>query len=184
MKQTFYILLLVLATFSIGAGQAAFMHLKTTTPTTEAQESHAPNMNTQKAITWSDNDTLPKVRKTSFTTWADTTRGAIDLRDPENIKTEADYDDKTGGYYWGRKLGDDFLDTPFSMSWEEYQNLMMKHSIANYYRAKNAEEFKKHGKDKFDFTDMHFDLGPMNKVFGPGGVRIKTQGSAELKMVY
>lgn len=182
MKQTFYILLLVLATFSIGAGQAAFMHLKTTTPTTEAQESHATNMNTQKAITWSDNDTLPKVRKTSFTTWADTTRGAIDLRDPENIKTEADYDDKTGGYYWGRKLGDDFLDTPFSMSWEEYQNLMMKHSIANYYRAKNAEEFKKHGKDKFDFTDMHFDLGPMNKVFGPGGVRIKTQGSAELKI--
>ena len=29
---------------------------------------------------------------------------------------------------------------------------------------------------------MHFDLGPMNKIFGPGGVRIKTQGSAELKI--
>lgn len=48
--------------------------------------------------------------------------------------------------------------------------------------TKNAEEFKQKGKDKFDFTDMHFDLGPMNKIFGPGGVRIKTQGSAELKI--
>ena len=28
---------------------------------------------------------------------------------------------------------------------------------------------------------MHFDLGPAEKIFGPGGVRIKTQGTAELK---
>lgn len=68
------------------------------------------------------------------------------------------------------------------MTWQEYQDLAMKRSIAQYYRQKNAEEFKQKGKDKFDFTDMHFDLGPMNKIFGPGGVRIKTQGSAELKI--
>ena len=79
-------------------------------------------------------------------------------------------------------MGDDYLDTPFSMTWKEYQDMMMKRSIANYYRTKNAEEFKAKGKDKFDFTDMHFDLGPLNKVFGPGGVRVKTQGSAELKV--
>ena len=30
--------------------------------------------------------------------------------------------------------------------------------------------------------DMHFSLGPAEKIFGPGGVRIKTQGSAELKI--
>ena len=29
---------------------------------------------------------------------------------------------------------------------------------------------------------MHFDLGPAEKIFGPGGVRIKTQGTAELKL--
>ena len=29
---------------------------------------------------------------------------------------------------------------------------------------------------------MHFNLGPLEKVFGPGGVHIKTQGSAELKI--
>ena len=29
---------------------------------------------------------------------------------------------------------------------------------------------------------MHFSLGPAEKIFGPGGVQIKTQGSAELKI--
>ena len=29
---------------------------------------------------------------------------------------------------------------------------------------------------------MHFDLGPAEKIFGPGGIRVKTQGSAELKL--
>lgn len=28
---------------------------------------------------------------------------------------------------------------------------------------------------------MHFSLGPAEKIFGPGGVRIRTQGTAELK---
>lgn len=177
MRNTFYILLLALASISIGVSQAAFMHYYKVPQSTETRT-------TKKALesVIVDNDSLPKVKKTSPTTLADTTRGPIDLKDPENIKTEGNYDDNTGGYLWGTKLGDEYLDTPFSLTWQEYQNLMMKRSIANYYRAKNAEEFKAKGKDKFDFTDMHFDLGPMNKIFGPGGVRIKTQGSAELKI--
>lgn len=127
-------------------------------------------------------DTLPHVKKTSITTLADTAKAAIDLKDPDNIHTEGEYNDATGGYYLGTKLGDEYLSAPFSLTWEEYQDLMLKRSIADYYRNKNAQEFKAKGKDKFDFTDMHFDLGPMNKIFGPGGVRIKTQGSAELKI--
>lgn len=179
MRSTFYILLLALASISIGVGQAAFMHFYIA-----PQSSHnvAALNTTNKALTTADNDSLPKVKKTSFTTLADTVSGPFDLKNPDNLKTEATYDDVTGGYMLGNKLGDEYLDTPFSLSWQEYQDLMMKRSIANYYRTKNAEEFKKNGKDKFDFTDMHFDLGPMNKIFGPGGVRIKTQGSAELKI--
>lgn len=50
-----------------------------------------------------------------------------------------------------------------------------------YYRKQNDEIFKAKGKEKFDFTDMHFDLGPAEKIFGPGGIRVKTQGTAELK---
>ena len=48
-------------------------------------------------------------------------------------------------------------------------------------RQKNKEILEKKGKEKFDFTDMHFALGPAEKIFGPGGVRVRTQGTAELR---
>ncbi len=105
-----------------------------------------------------------------------------DLKDPENLKTDVYYDEESGTYRMGTKLGDNFLEAPFYMSPEEYQEWIAARSMRAYYRQKNAEEFKTKGKDKFDFTDMQFDLGPANKIFGPGGVRIKTQGSAELKI--
>ena len=75
-----------------------------------------------------------------------------------------------------------FLDAPVLMTPEEYQQWSLQNSMQQYWRQKNAEAFEAEGKSKFDFTDMHFDLGPAEKIFGPGGVQIKTQGSAELKI--
>lgn len=75
-----------------------------------------------------------------------------------------------------------YLSAPILMTPEEYQVWSLKQSMHQYFRHKNAEAFEANGKDKFDFTDMHFDLGPAEKIFGPGGVRLKTQGSVELKM--
>ena len=68
------------------------------------------------------------------------------------------------------------------MTPEEYQEWSLQNSMQQYWRFKNQEAFEAEGKSKFDFTDMHFDLGPAEKIFGPGGVQIKTQGSAELKI--
>ena len=75
-----------------------------------------------------------------------------------------------------------YLTTPIIMTPEEYQQWSLKQSMQRYFRDKNAEAFASSGKEKFDFTDMHFDLGPAEKIFGPGGVQIKTNGSAELKL--
>lgn len=105
-----------------------------------------------------------------------------DLRDPENLKTDAFYDEHTGTYRYGTKLGGDFIGAPFFMTNDEYQQWSIRRAMRDYYRKKNEEEYQKQGKEKFDFTDMKFDLGPANRIFGPGGVRIKTQGSAELKI--
>lgn len=125
-----------------------------------------------------------------------------DLRDPENIKTGIFYDEKTGTYTYGTQLiggqsgaksgeGDNnatasasgaFLYVPFFMAYEDYETWAMEQSMRQYFKKKNAEEVANAGKEKFDFTDMHFDLGPAEKIFGPGGVRVKTQGSAELKI--
>lgn len=167
MKHTVYILLVMLTPLGVGAVQATFF---------------GGNHGTVKPAYHDASDTLPQVKKTTIVTMADTARGPIDLKDPENLKNVAEYDENTGGYLYGTKLGDDFLGTPFALTWDEYQKMMMKRSLSAYFRGKNAQEYKEKGKDKFDFTDMHFNLGPLDKVFGPGGVRIKTQGSAELKI--
>ncbi len=75
-----------------------------------------------------------------------------------------------------------YLDAPILMTPEEFQKWSLRQSMSRYYQQKNREAFENEGTSKFDFTDMHFDLGPAEKIFGPGGVQLKTQGSAELKM--
>ncbi len=75
-----------------------------------------------------------------------------------------------------------YLNAPLLMTPEEYKKWSLKNSMQAYWRKKNADAFEAEGKNKFDFSDMHFDLGPAEKIFGPGGVQIKTQGSAELKV--
>ena len=72
------------------------------------------------------------------------------------------------------------LGTPMILTPEEYQDYSMQESMRSYFRAKNAEEFEKETNKKFNITDMQFDLGPAERIFGPGGVRVRTQGSAEV----
>ncbi|MEG2573550.1 MAG: cell surface protein SprA, partial [Bacteroides sp.] len=119
------------------------------------------------------------VRKTAPETLEDMKGSPADLKTPENIKTEVEYDEKANSYKIGTKAGSDYVNVPIHLTPEEYASWSMKQSLAAYYRAKNAEAFGKNP-DKFSFSDMKFDIGPAEKIFGPGGVQIKTQGSAEL----
>ena len=149
-----------------------------------AQPATAPTGTTATAAPPDSTDTPPaRVRHTVARTEDDMNTRLPDLKDPENLKTEVYYDETTGTYKMGTKLGESFLEAPFHLSEEEYQQWSMRRSMQAYYRQKNQEEYDNaKSKDKFDFTDMQFDLGPAEKIFGPGGVQIKTQGSAELKI--
>ena len=123
-----------------------------------------------------------KIQKTAPIEVADLDSSAIDLRFPENIRQEVTYNDSTGMYVIGSKIGDSYLNAPVLMTPEEYQAWSEKRELREFFRKKDAANVANKGKEKFDFTDMHFDLGPAEKIFGPGGVRIKTQGTAELKL--
>lgn len=112
-------------------------------------------------------------------------RRPMDLRTPENVVTDTIYNEKDSTYTITTRLGKSKLETPMTLTPEEYSSWHMRESSQNYFREKNRTEFENAtGKNKFDFTDMHFDLGPAEKIFGPGGVRIKTQGNAEMKIGY
>jgi cell surface protein SprA len=136
-----------------------------------------------------DEDTIPdsllhprwKVQRTTPITWDDLDQNAMDLQRPEGLTYDVQYNDTLNCYIIGTRIGNTYLDAPIMMTPEEYLKWSERNYRNAYYRSKNDEIYKAKGKEKFDFTDMHFDLGPAEKIFGPGGVRIKTQGTAELK---
>ncbi|MBQ0074324.1 MAG: cell surface protein SprA [Prevotella sp.] len=135
-------------------------------------------------------DTIPdsllhprwKIQKTTPITYDDLKQGSADLQRPENLKQEVEYNDTLDRYVLGSRLGKSWVAAPIMMDLTEYQKWSEKNLMKKYFREKNSEIFEAKGKEKFDFTDMHFDLGPAEKIFGPGGIRIKTQGTAELKL--
>ena len=122
-----------------------------------------------------------KIQRTQPVTEEDLQKGSADLTLPENIKQEVIYNDSLNRYIIGSKMGDFYLGTPFMWTTDEYSRWSERQQRWDFFRKKNSETFKEQGKEKFSFTDMHFDLGPAEKIFGPGGVRVKTQGTAELK---
>lgn len=136
-----------------------------------------------------EDDTIPdsllhprwKIQRITPVTEQDLDKQAADLTLPDNIKQEVEYDDSLDRYFIGSKMGDGYLSTPIMMTPQEYRKWSEKREFDSFFRQKNDTLIKEGGKDKFSFADMHFDLGPAEKIFGPGGVRIKTQGTAELK---
>ena len=123
-----------------------------------------------------------KIQKTAPVVVEDLDSSALDLNMPDNIRQTVEYDDSLNIYLIGSKIGDTYLNAPVIMTPEEYQKWSEKRALHDFFRQKDAENVTTEGKDKFSFADMHFDLGPAEKIFGPGGVRIKTQGTAELKL--
>ena len=123
-----------------------------------------------------------RIQKTAPLEVADLDSTVLDLRTPDNIKQKAEYNDSLNLYFVGSKIGDSYLNAPVLMTPEEYLKWTERQSRETFFRNKNAEAYKNQDKEKFSFTDMHFDLGPAEKIFGPGGVRVKTQGTAELKL--
>ncbi len=134
-------------------------------------------------------DTVPEVRtrfpvaKTVPEEYQDLTKQSpADLKTPDNVKSVVEYDIRTGTYVVRTKLGDADLTTPISLTPEEYQDYSFQKSVQSYYRQKNEEEFQKAANKQFNLADMQFNIGAAERIFGPGGVRVKTQGSAEVEL--
>ena len=122
-----------------------------------------------------------RVQRTTPISYADLKGKTADLKQPDNLRSSVEYNDTLNRYIIGAKMGSTYLAAPIMMSPEEYRTWSERQARNQYFRTKNNEIYQAKGKEKFDFTDMHFDLGPAEKIFGPGGVRIKTQGSAEIR---
>ncbi len=105
-----------------------------------------------------------------------------DLSTPSNITTTTEYDPSTGCYIVRTKLGETDITTPFILSAKQYNDWQQRKSMMDYYRQRNSDAFAKKEKEPFNILDMNFALGPLEKIFGPGGVQLKTQGSVQVSM--
>lgn len=105
-----------------------------------------------------------------------------DLSTPSNIITSADYDPTTGCYIVRTRVGGIDVATPFMLTPAQYNNWQFRRSMQKYYRERNMAQVLEKEKEPFNILDMNFALGPLEKIFGPGGVQLKTQGSVQVAM--
>ena len=136
-----------------------------------------------------DEDTIPdsllhprwKIQLTQPYSLSDLYQSPLDLKRPDALRYQAIYNDTLNRYVIGNRMGNTWLSAPIMLTPDEYMKWTEQNERNAFYRQKNNEIYQAKGKEKFDFSDMHFDLGPAEKIFGPGGIRVKTQGTAELK---
>jgi len=137
-----------------------------------------------------EDDTIPdsllntrwKIQLTQPYSLSDLYQSPLDLQRPDNMKYDMVYNDTLNRFVIGNRMGNTWLSAPIMLTPEEYNSWTEMNERSAFFRKKNDEIYQAKGKEKFDFSDMHFDLGPAEKIFGPGGIRVRTQGSAELKL--
>ena len=137
-----------------------------------------------------EDDTIPdslqntrwKIQLTQPYSLSDLYQSPLDLQRPDNMKYEVVYNDTLNRFVIGNRMDNTWLSAPIMLTPEEYNSWTEMNERSAFFRKKNDEIYQTKGKEKFDFSDMHFDLGPAEKIFGPGGIRVRTQGSAELKL--
>lgn len=113
-------------------------------------------------------------------------KNPFDLRTPSNIQTRFVYDPISNLYFLTTNLDGKKLSTPIAFTPKEYMDYISRKQNIDYYlhRGEEAKSTKQKDTKKFNPFDLQFDIGAASKIFGPGGIRIRTQGSADLNFAY
>ena len=158
----------------------------------EGEEDDNNLSQTYKADSISARD--PKQNATEKARWAVSRTGANDakqleenhpgdLRDPKNLTESVEYDWKNDRYLVRTKIGETSIGYTIPMSRQEYMDYTERTVRAAYFREQNSKAFDEYeGGTGMDLLDMSFSLGPAEKIFGKGGIKVKSQGSASMSM--
>lgn len=167
---------LLLLTMSVAAGSGVWLQrLRIPMPkSNEIPENSSADLSPKDSL-------RHPVRKTIPEDYSDLDRKyPMDLRTPSQIKGEFSYDPLTGNYLFttifnGRRIGTPIVYTP-----AQYLEYLKRQEGNRYFFQKDSEAAREEGKKQFNPFDFGFELGPAEKIFGPGGVKLRTQGSAEV----
>ena len=110
----------------------------------------------------------------------------IDLATPQIFTPDFQYNPLTNRYELRSKIGNADITTPITLTPEEYYKYSLQKSMEAFYMDKYADELQRKdstkSKDALSIFDFKFDLGPADKIFGPGGVQLKANGSINTKI--
>ncbi|MEN6589182.1 MAG: cell surface protein SprA, partial [Proteiniphilum sp.] len=98
------------------------------------------------------------------------------------IRTEVRYDHRSNRYIFERKIGNTVVDTPYSMTPEEYIAYRLRQTQTDYFRKRNAlhADSLQPAVQPVSLAGLQKRRDPLETIFGPGGVQLTTQGSVEI----
>jgi cell surface protein SprA len=112
--------------------------------------------------------------------------GKINIKNPKSVLSGYTYDSATDRYIYTNTVDGFTIDYPVILTPKEYENLVLKESIRNYFRVKaDAVDGKKQGADatKKDLLPKYYiKSGLFETIFGGNTIDVKPTGSVELDL--
>ncbi len=110
--------------------------------------------------------------------------GKIQIKDPKDILSQYSYDPVTDRYVYTKTLDGFNINYPTILTPKEYEALVLKNSMRNYFKKKlDAIEGKKEGseEDKKDLLPRYYvKSGLFESIFGSNTIDVKPTGSVEM----
>ncbi|MBC3756890.1 cell surface protein SprA [Hyunsoonleella sp. SJ7] len=112
--------------------------------------------------------------------------GEIKTARPNSIESKYTYDPVTDRYIYTEKIGDFNINYPIILTPKEYQDLVAKENLRNYYKEKiDAFDGKKEGSDekrKNLLPEFYVNSGFFETLFGGNTIEVVPQGSVEMDL--
>ena len=107
--------------------------------------------------------------------------GEIDFPNPSSYVDNYEYDPESDLYYFNTKVGEYDISYPIILTPEEYQELILKEDLKDYYKEKiDAEEGKKDGSEdgqKNLIPEIYVNSQLFESIFGGNTIEVIPQGS-------
>ncbi|MGM8360387.1 cell surface protein SprA [Flavobacterium sp. ARAG 55.4] len=112
--------------------------------------------------------------------------GKVQIKNPKTVQEAYTYDPKTDRYIYTSSVDGFSIKYPIILTPEEYENLVLKESMKEYFKKKSdAIDGKKSGSeaDKKDLLPRYYvNSGLFESIFGSNTIDVKPTGSVEMDM--
>ncbi len=107
-------------------------------------------------------------------------KSGLYMQNPSNIKTETNYNPKTGNYDITQKIGDMDYRPETYVEFEDYQDQLFKQAVKDHWKSKIKAEDLQNQNKKGIIPKLQINSEIFDRIFGGNTVDIKPTGTAEL----